>query len=363
MKNIAITILSLALIMVATGLNGQDKKEKVKVVVIEKTTDENGNAQEVKVIKEGDEAKKYINEMKKSEDKHIWISKDGEEIDLSDKEYKVIKKKKVKMIQKDDDGNEEIIEWSGEGEMPEEIKSKLQEHDIDILVDDIIDNDLNNEDNPQNKKIVKMIQKDDNGEQKVIEWEGEGEMPDDIKKVLEEHDIDIDVVMQNNEEKEMTVTMDRSSDTNTKIKIMKSYDGNEKEIDIDMEGDILSDDMKKFLEENGIQLKNIRSTTAQLGVFIESEVEGVRILDIVEGSSAEEAGLQVDDIIVSINDTKMNSIEELMSKIREFNPGDIVKVTYLRDSKIENIEVALKAFKMSNRKVMKKTEEYIFKEK
>ena len=174
MKNIVIAILSLSLILVATGLNAQEKKEKVKVVVIEKTIDENGNMQEVKVIKEGDEAKEYINEMKKSEEKHIWISKDGKEIDLSDKEYKVIKKKKVKMVQKDDDGNEEVIEWSGEGEMPDEIKSKLEEHDIDILVDEIIDNELNKENILQNKKIVKMIQKDDNGEQKVIEWEGEG---------------------------------------------------------------------------------------------------------------------------------------------------------------------------------------------
>ena len=210
-------------------------------------------------------------------------------------------------------------------------------------------------------------------------------MPDDIKKALEEHDIDIDVDMESNEEKEMTVTMDRNSDTNTKIKIMKSYDGNEKEIDISMEGEELSDDMKKILEENGIDLKILESddgeemkvmvitdedndiemntNKAQLGVFIESEGEGVRVLDIVEGSSAEEAGLQVDDIIVSINDTKMNSMEELVNKMGEFNPGDVIKVIYIRDSKIENIEVPLKASTTGNKKVIKKVEKYIFKEK
>lgn len=54
---------------------------------------------------------------------------------------------------------------------------------------------------------------------------------------------------------------------------------------------------------------------------------GAYIISITEDGAADEAGLQVGDIITAINDNKIQTTEELNSYKNEFNAGDTVTLT------------------------------------
>ncbi|MGQ0377307.1 MAG: site-2 protease family protein [Nitrososphaerota archaeon] len=67
-----------------------------------------------------------------------------------------------------------------------------------------------------------------------------------------------------------------------------------------------------------------------LGWFYESP-EGVLVLSVIQGSGAEKAGLQSNDIITAINDISV--ITPLDFQKIELNPGETVTVTILREEK------------------------------
>lgn len=60
---------------------------------------------------------------------------------------------------------------------------------------------------------------------------------------------------------------------------------------------------------------------------------GVTLSDVVKGSPAAEAGMQVGDTITSIDGKKINSGDELVNDISARKPGTKIKVGYLRDGK------------------------------
>ena len=70
--------------------------------------------------------------------------------------------------------------------------------------------------------------------------------------------------------------------------------------------------------------------------------EGVYVAEVNENGAAKEAGLQVGDVIISVNDKKITKMSELQESITRYNPGDKVKVGVLRDKKAKTIEVTLK---------------------
>jgi len=75
------------------------------------------------------------------------------------------------------------------------------------------------------------------------------------------------------------------------------------------------------------------SNKAFLGVGTEKARDGVSITSVSKGSGAEKAGLKEDDIITKLDDTKINSPEELTKTIGKYKPEDKVSVTYQRDKK------------------------------
>lgn len=82
---------------------------------------------------------------------------------------------------------------------------------------------------------------------------------------------------------------------------------------------------------------------ASMGVLLgeDSEEEGVAILGTTENSGAEEAGLEKDDIIISINGKKVNTNEELIKEVKVHEVGDILEVEYKRDGELSNTTVEL----------------------
>lgn len=61
--------------------------------------------------------------------------------------------------------------------------------------------------------------------------------------------------------------------------------------------------------------------------------DGVRLGHIMPGSAAERAGLQDGDVLVRVGEQPVNTFEELRNAIRARQPGDVVRLVYLRDGR------------------------------
>ena len=84
---------------------------------------------------------------------------------------------------------------------------------------------------------------------------------------------------------------------------------------------------------------------AMLGVTTEKAETGVKIQDITKESGAEKAGLKEGDVIIKIDDKKIDDPDDLSKIIREHKPGDKVTVTYLRDKKEQKATAELTKWK------------------
>jgi S1-C subfamily serine protease len=83
------------------------------------------------------------------------------------------------------------------------------------------------------------------------------------------------------------------------------------------------------------------SERAFLGVSLE-EVDGdVVIREVVAGSAAEEAGLQVDDVITAVNGEEVSGVNDVADAVGALAPGDRVTIDYSRDDESFTVEVTL----------------------
>src|SRR5690606_12071751 len=82
-------------------------------------------------------------------------------------------------------------------------------------------------------------------------------------------------------------------------------------------------------------------TRPYVGVALE-ETDGTLVIrEVSEDSPAAEAGLQVDDVVVSINDTEVSSAQEVIDLIGAMSVGDTVTLNIERDGEPQSIEVTL----------------------
>ncbi|HYJ13373.1 MAG TPA: trypsin-like peptidase domain-containing protein [Thermomicrobiales bacterium] len=80
------------------------------------------------------------------------------------------------------------------------------------------------------------------------------------------------------------------------------------------------------------------------GEFAANNLEypgGVLITDIGEGTPAEDAGLQVDDVILKINGEQITVERGLAAIMLDYQPGDEITVTVLRDGREMDIQLIL----------------------
>ncbi|GLR18130.1 PDZ domain-containing protein [Portibacter lacus] len=211
------------------------KVEETKIEVIEKTTDANGNVVTHKIVKTGDEAKEYIKQKKK--ELGVDVEMDG----------------KTKTIRKE------------------------------------VSVEVNEEDSSNSKQIrVKII--DDEGNEQELEWDGDGQMPEKMKKYIEEDNVDIDVV--------------------------ETTDGN-------------------------IRVEVISNEKPRLGVFPENHVDGVEIKEVIKDSAADKAGLQKGDIIFKINDKTIGSTLQLTDRLKNLSSEESSIIHYLRNGEIKSTSVNL----------------------
>lgn len=86
-----------------------------------------------------------------------------------------------------------------------------------------------------------------------------------------------------------------------------------------------------------VKALSIHRTSAFLGVMLENADDGgARVSQVVADSAAEAAGLQADDVILKFGGEAVADREELIKRIKTFEPGQEAKVEVMRaDGRIE----------------------------
>lgn len=69
--------------------------------------------------------------------------------------------------------------------------------------------------------------------------------------------------------------------------------------------------------------------------------QGFLVTEINQGSCAQKAGLQINDVIIAINDTVISNLNELNNIKNTFKPGDTVTLTVYRNGRKVDISVVL----------------------
>lgn len=79
-----------------------------------------------------------------------------------------------------------------------------------------------------------------------------------------------------------------------------------------------------------------------------SSPEGVYIIEVAKGSSADKAGMKEGDVIVAIDGTDVKSGSAVPVKVNTFHPGDKAKVKIIRDGKEKELEVTFQGSSTEN---------------
>ena len=289
-KNLILFLLTACSVGVAFG---QDNAVYKKVVVIEKT-DKNGKVTETRKEAVGAEA----DELLKS-------------LDQENLEEKISNK----------DKSGQLVVWKTSTRVPApDEKSEKSERKMEHF------------------KIIKM----DDGKEKVLEWDGQGEMPAEIAKEMKNLNINEQIDGENR-----IITIDSKGAVDTAV---------HKQIII-MHDDKLMDKEKRMRGKDGRhpgvmygqrerKMKFPEETIANkatLGVMIEDTDQGVIISDIVDGSAAAKAGLRRGDTILKINNTYIFTSGGLLDALKPLKKKKKIKVRYIRDGKEKSTKAILGA--------------------
>jgi serine protease DegQ len=76
----------------------------------------------------------------------------------------------------------------------------------------------------------------------------------------------------------------------------------------------------------------------RLGIDAES---GVLVVEVTPGTPAAAAGLRAGDVIVALDGDDVATVEDLLGRLREREPGDRVGIDYLRDGNRSRADATL----------------------
>lgn len=123
-----------------------------------------------------------------------------------------------------------------------------------------------------------------------------------------------------------------------------SYSGYSFAVPVNIVKKIL-DDIKKYGEVKrailGVRIQDITAELADKEGI--TEMKGVFVPEVVEGSAADKAGIRKGDIILKINDVEVNSSSNLQEQVSKYYPGQKVKLLINRSNTKKEIEVTLRS--------------------
>jgi Do/DeqQ family serine protease len=104
------------------------------------------------------------------------------------------------------------------------------------------------------------------------------------------------------------------------------------------------DDLREFGQVQraliGVNIIDVDSEEAKKQNL--NEVKGILITRIIEGGSAQGAGMKENDVILKFDGQSVNTVAELQEQVGRHRPGDKASVTYLRSGKENTVNVVLK---------------------
>jgi serine protease Do len=92
----------------------------------------------------------------------------------------------------------------------------------------------------------------------------------------------------------------------------------------------------------GISIQDVTAADAQ--VYGLSAIKGVEVTSVTPGEAAHRAGLQLGDVITTIDNAAVNTLTELQSRVALFQPGDRIQVGFVRQGKFMQAAVQLGEF-------------------
>jgi serine protease Do len=97
-------------------------------------------------------------------------------------------------------------------------------------------------------------------------------------------------------------------------------------------------------DESGFLGVSVQDLTPSLREVLGLEEEtGVLINQVVEESPAEEAGIQVGDVLIRLNDKKLDAPQTLSQLVGDLRPGDRASVDLIRKGKKRSVDVTIGA--------------------
>ncbi|MBP6589754.1 MAG: PDZ domain-containing protein [Chitinophagaceae bacterium] len=94
---------------------------------------------------------------------------------------------------------------------------------------------------------------------------------------------------------------------------------------------------------DGYRSYTIASGAPKLGISVQDtdDGKGVKVVNVLDESNAEKAGIKEDDIITQVDDKAVNSTDEIANLLKEKKDNLTVRFKLLRDGKTQNIEVKM----------------------
>ena len=95
--------------------------------------------------------------------------------------------------------------------------------------------------------------------------------------------------------------------------------------------------------QRGLLGVGIQDVNAELAEELDLDiVQGVYIQHVEANHAADEAGMNIGDVVIGIEEKKVASVAELQEQVALHRPGDRIKVKYIRDGKVKELFATLK---------------------
>ncbi|NND33489.1 MAG: PDZ domain-containing protein [Saprospiraceae bacterium] len=294
--------------------------------------------------------------------------------------------RKIKIVV-NDDGENKTIEWTDNGEIPEDIQKQLTEYGIDIEMlegggdEKRVMVKVDGDDERKAHKDVIVIKKSDDGETVEYEWDGEGEMPAEMKEMMKEHDIELDMEghgkgkhkmrkakmkvkkdqMREMRHREHRKGRDMKKRQKSQYKIVTINEEGNEHVNVwsdddhgeglhEMHGDgenvfIMKGSGGNWTSKGGSEMHfggtSRHLSDAYIGAHIESADNGTRIVELIKDGPADKAGLQKGDVIERVNGARTRDMDGLLTLLNYFEPNDKVEIIVIRGDNERKIGLTL----------------------
>ena len=78
------------------------------------------------------------------------------------------------------------------------------------------------------------------------------------------------------------------------------------------------------------------------------QIQGIVVIDVAPGGPAAQAGIQVNDVIITVNGKPAISALETMDQVAEIRPGSEIPVVVMRDDKKITLKVTVQEYPATN---------------